>query len=197
MAGRASNELRNRRKQEFDASFESRIKLEEANKKRDEGRADNIARIAAKRELLKSRKNNKEPETILHHKEPETIIHHKEPEKKKKSRPSLLEALTEAHKDNFISKSMVEKYKKDIDEGDTKALKSRLKHLDYPFEEDDEPIEKYVSDEKQYIPPPPPKKTRAKQIPVKDIGSELHKRTHKAKLSPETKKEIMSYVMLF
>ena len=92
---------------------------------------------------------------------------------------------------------MVEKYKKDIDEGDTKALKSRLKSLDYPFEEDDEPIEKYVPDEEQYKPKPLPKKERAKQIPVKDIGSELHKRTKKAKMSPETKKQIMDYVKLF
>ena len=136
-----------------------------------------------------------------HHKEPEAeidkAINHSKPAKK--SKPALLAALMEAHKDNFISKSMVEKYKKDIDEGNTKALKSRLKHLEYEHESDDdkEPVEKYVPDEEQYKPKPLPKKERAKQIPVRDIGSELHKRTRKAKISPETKKQIMDYVKLF
>ena len=109
------------------------------------------------------------------------------------------EALTEAHNDNFISKSAFEKYKEDIASGNTKALKARLKSYEYEHESDDdkEPIEKYIPDEEQYKPKPLPKKERAKQIPVRDIGSELHKRTKKAKMSPETKKQIMDYVKLF
>lgn len=73
--------------------------------------------------------------------------------KKKSSKHSLLEVLTEPHKDNFINKcgkkdrasahfssafslgitsrkSMFEKYKKNIDEGDTKDLKSCLVSYD-------------------------------------------------------------------
>lgn len=125
---------------------------------------------------------------------------------KKKSKPSLLEALTEAHKDNFISKSMFEKYKKDIDEGDTKALKSRLKSYDYPFEEeDDEPIEKYVSVEnyegvkKTRGRPKKEKvaKEKLKPVTLVEIGHELNTRTRKEKLSPEKKREIYDFVMKF
>jgi len=129
---------------------------------------------------------------------------HKEPEKKKKSKHSLLEALNEAHKDNFISKSMVEKYKKDIEEGNTKALKSRLKHLDYEHESDDdkEPVEKYVPDEQQYIPVKKSKKEKVvkeklKPVPLKLIGHELNTRTRKEKMSPEKKRDIYDFIMKF
>lgn len=152
-----------------------------------------ITQIELKEAYLKMEDGNfKDAETLINK------HHHKEPEKKK-SKPSLLEALTEAHNDNFISKSAFEKYKDDIASGNTKALKARLKSYEYEHESDDdkELVEKYIPDEEQYNPKPLPKKARAKQIPVKDIGSELHKRTHKAKMSPETKKEIMKYVMLF
>lgn len=72
MAGRASNELMNRQKQEFDKDFNFVVKSREESKKKEEGRAENLARIAAKRELLKSRKNNKDPESELN-----TKIHNK------------------------------------------------------------------------------------------------------------------------
>jgi hypothetical protein len=104
---------------------------------------------------------------------------------------STHDLLKEAYEDKFISKKEYDILK---DEPPSK-IKSRLKSLEIEdFSEDEEPVVRATIDKDQYKAKPKPRK---KQVAVKEIGHELHTRTHKMKKEPISKEEILNYVKMF
>jgi hypothetical protein len=124
---------------------------------------------------------------------------------------SLIHAVEQAHKDRFFSKAVLEKYKEDIANGNTKAIKDLMKRIDYEFEDEDAPVVKeehvHVKEEHVHVKETKVKHKKEKKVKVpkkklepvslKTIGHELNTRTRKEELSPEKKREIYDYVMKF
>jgi len=108
----------------------------------------------------------------------------------KPSKKSPLDLLKEAREDKLISKKEYDILK---DESPSK-IKSRLKSLEVEVSDDDEPVVRATIDKDQYKAKPKPRK---KQVAVKEIGHELHTRTHKMKKEPISKEEILNYVKMF
>jgi hypothetical protein len=108
----------------------------------------------------------------------------------KESKKSPLDLLKEAREDKLISKKEYDMLK---DETPSK-IKSRLKSLELEVSDDDEPVVRATIDKDQYNAKPKPRK---KQVAVKEIGHELHTRTHKGKKEPISKEEILNYVKMF
>jgi len=108
----------------------------------------------------------------------------------KQSKKSPLDLLKEAREDKLISKKEYDILK---DESPSK-IKSRLKSLEFEVSDDDEPVVRATIDKDQYKAKPKPRK---KQVAVKEIGHELHTRTHKMKKEPISKEEILNYVKMF
>ena len=106
------------------------------------------------------------------------------------SKKSPLDLLKEAREDKLISKKEYDILK---DESPSK-IKSRLKSLEVEVSDDDEPVVRATIDKDQYKAKPKPRK---KQVAVKEIGHELHTRTHKMKKEPISKEEILNYVKMF